>query len=240
MAKIRFRLAAALLLLVFCAVMVMQHVFLVRLHTDAIAEHPRAGVGKAKTPNKAASSVYVANPTDKASSSGTSGDSAAMVDSHVTVSATIHDRGTTRKPQFSYNDNEAKEGTHHLDLRSFEVVWVGNEPKIVRKNDLGSNVVVERSYVTARPLTAFETAGGGIMFTIRTTQAYHRKRLPVLFQTWLSRTNLSDVLLVTDGPDSATENRTRELGMCKLADWPLTDCHQLDAAISNMTPLIRN
>ncbi len=53
--------------------------------------------------------------------------------------------------------------------------------------------------LTPRPLTANEQAGNNILFTLRTTRKFHEKRLPVLFDTWLTTVNTSNVFLVTDG-----------------------------------------
>lgn len=60
----------------------------------------------------------------------------------------------------------------------------------------------------ARNLTRFEKSGDDILFSLRTTVKFHKKRLPVLFKTWLSTVNLSNVFLVTDGKD---ENLEREI-----------------------------
>ena len=59
-----------------------------------------------------------------------------------------------------------------------------------------------------RNLTRFEKSGDDILFSLRTTVKFHKKRLPVLFKTWLSTVNLSNVFLVTDGKD---ENLEREI-----------------------------
>ena len=57
-----------------------------------------------------------------------------------------------------------------------------------------------------------EAARNKIMLTIRTTMSLHEKRLPVLFDTWLTTVNASNVFLVTDGFDEDYINRTKQLG----------------------------
>ena len=203
MARVSYKLVVALVLLMFCAAVLMQYAFLVRLHSGTFTERRRH---------------ITANPTEAASDSVTSRglSSRAQTTERTTNAAaesgiSVEDRRTTVEPHGE--EEAAKERTTPMDLRNFEVVWVNNELKVTRK-DLGANVVLERSGLTPRPLSSFEAAGGNIMFTIRTAHSYHHKRLPVLFQTWLSSTGHSKVVLVTDGPDSIIENRTRELGMC--------------------------
>ena len=57
-----------------------------------------------------------------------------------------------------------------------------------------------------------EVAKSKIMLTIRTTMSFHKKRLPVLFDTWLTKVNVSDVFLVTDGDDKEYVTRTKQIG----------------------------
>ena len=47
----------------------------------------------------------------------------------------------------------------------------------------------------------------------RTTVASHRKRLPLLFDTWITKVNSSQVFLITDGPDPFTRLWTSVKGM---------------------------
>ncbi len=61
--------------------------------------------------------------------------------------------------------------------------------------------LVECLKTPLRNLTAFEASGSDIMFTMRTTLKYHEKRLPVLFDTWLSEIEPSSMFIVTDGED---------------------------------------
>ena len=64
----------------------------------------------------------------------------------------------------------------------------------------------------ARKLTGYEKSGNDIMFTLRSTVKFHEERLPVLFKTWLSTVNLSNVFLVTDGKDDALERKAANEG----------------------------
>ena len=50
------------------------------------------------------------------------------------------------------------------------------------------------------------------MFTIRTTPKFHKKRLPILFETWITTVNASNFYLVTDGGDKEYEQITRDIG----------------------------
>ena len=64
----------------------------------------------------------------------------------------------------------------------------------------------------ARNLTRAEESGDDILFSLRTTVKLHKKRLPVLFKTWLSTVNLSNVFLVTDGKDANLEREIASTG----------------------------
>ena len=79
----------------------------------------------------------------------------------------------------------------HLSKRHFNV-----EPLVETDDTL-----------TPRPLTANEQAGNNILFTLRTTMKFHQQRLPVLFDTWLTTVNTSNVFLVTDGEDAKWKGR---------------------------------
>ena len=61
------------------------------------------------------------------------------------------------------------------------------------------------------PLTSPQT----VLFTLRTTAGYHHKRLPLLFDTWLS-TNISStnskVVIITDAHDEFIERTAYGLG----------------------------
>ena len=60
--------------------------------------------------------------------------------------------------------------------------------------------------------TDFQKTGNHILFTVRTTASLHSQRLPLLFQTWLSAVNRSNVVLVTDGQDRVLQFRAQEAG----------------------------
>ncbi len=77
---------------------------------------------------------------------------------------------------------------HHLNFLADYLDNKGPEPLVETDGTL-----------TPRPLTANEQAGNNILFTLRTTRKFHEKRLPVLFDTWLTTVNTSNVFLVTDG-----------------------------------------
>ena len=65
----------------------------------------------------------------------------------------------------------------------------------------------------ARNHTRAEESGDDILFSLRTTVKFHKKRLPVLFKTWLSTVNLSNVFLVTDGKDANLEQEIASTGI---------------------------
>ena len=60
--------------------------------------------------------------------------------------------------------------------------------------------------------TTYQKSGNHILFTVRTTASLHHQRLPLIFQTWLSTTNRSNVVLVTDGQDRVLKHRAKEAG----------------------------
>ena len=64
-----------------------------------------------------------------------------------------------------------------------------------------------------RELTPFEREGNHILFTIRTTVSLHSERLPILFLTWLTNVNRSNVVIVTDAVDPILQYRTSEAGI---------------------------
>ena len=61
----------------------------------------------------------------------------------------------------------------------------------------------------------------------RTTVSNHRKRLPLLFDTWLTKVNTSQVFLVTDGDDPFTRLWTSVKGVARLriavGFWGITE-----------------
>ena len=72
--------------------------------------------------------------------------------------------------------------------------------------------LVECSDRVERRLSHLEQEGRNIMFTMRTTVAYHRQRLPLLFQTWLTTVSPDTVFIVTDGHDPVVEDETQSRG----------------------------
>ena len=79
--------------------------------------------------------------------------------------------------------------------------WTGKEP------------LAEESGRTPRTLTPFEQAGNNIMITIKTTVAFHKTRIQLLLDTWLSAVNASNMFLVTDGEDLEYEGKAKSIGM---------------------------
>ena len=73
-------------------------------------------------------------------------------------------------------------------------------------------VLIENSNLSVRILSDNEKAGNNIMITIRTTKKFHQKRLPILYDTWLTVVNGSNVFLVTDGEDDEYQEKSKKLG----------------------------
>lgn len=65
---------------------------------------------------------------------------------------------------------------------------------------------------TYRALSPSEQAGANILFTVRTTVKFHKSRLPVLMDTWMTKVNCSNIYFVTDGPDAQTEDKVKSNG----------------------------
>ena len=76
----------------------------------------------------------------------------------------------------------------------------------------GPEELIENSNLPVRTLNNNEKAGNNIMITIRTTKKFHRKRLPILYDTWLTVVNGSNVFLVTDGEDDEYREKSKKLG----------------------------
>ena len=72
--------------------------------------------------------------------------------------------------------------------------------------------LVECSDRVPRKLSLLEREGRNIMFTMRTTVAYHKQRLPLLFHTWLTTVSPDTVFIVTDGHDPVLEDETQSRG----------------------------
>ena len=73
-------------------------------------------------------------------------------------------------------------------------------------------VLIENNNLPVRILSDNEKAGNNIMITIRTTKKFHQKRLPILYDTWLTVVNGSNVFLVTDGEDDEYQEKSKKLG----------------------------
>ena len=76
----------------------------------------------------------------------------------------------------------------------------------------GPEELIENSNLSARVLSNNEKAGNNVMITIRTTKKFHQKRLPILYDTWLTVVNGSNVFLVTDGEDDEYQKKSKKLG----------------------------
>ena len=75
----------------------------------------------------------------------------------------------------------------------------------------GPEELIENSNLSVRVLSNNEKAGNNIMITIRTTKKFHQKRLPILYDTWLTVVNGSNVFLVTDGEDDEYQEKSKKL-----------------------------
>ena len=76
----------------------------------------------------------------------------------------------------------------------------------------GPEDLIENSNLSVQTLSNNEKAGNNIMITIRTTKKFHQKRLPILYDTWLTVVNGSNVFLVTDGEDDEYQKKSKKLG----------------------------
>ena len=76
----------------------------------------------------------------------------------------------------------------------------------------GPEELIENSNLPVRILSDNEKAGNNIMITIRTTKKFHQKRLSILYDTWLTVVNGSNVFLVTDGEDDEYQEKSKKLG----------------------------
>lgn len=101
-------------------------------------------------------------------------------------------------------DNEKKEDNPIIiKENSMEIFDDGqqNSPFYNGRAQIGELLVETNLNLHPRLLTPFEAAGNDIMFTVRTTKPFHDKRLPLLFETWMTRANHSNIFIVTDGED---------------------------------------
>ena len=71
---------------------------------------------------------------------------------------------------------------------------------------------METSNRVPRKLTLSEENGGDILFTIKTTQTYHRERVQLLLDTWVTVVNTSNVILVTDEYDEEYMQKAKDIG----------------------------
>ena len=106
-----------------------------------------------------------------------------------------------------------------INYDDFELVETKNGIKIVRKPKptFGPEILVENYTQPFRKLTAFEEEGGDVMFTLRTTLSYHQMRLPLLFETWMTKVDCRRIFLVTDGHSLEWETNARRMGECNFA-----------------------
>ena len=75
--------------------------------------------------------------------------------------------------------------------------------------------LVECQDIKSRDLSPWEQSGNHIMFTLRTTTSFHSSRIPLLFQTWMTTVNRSNIFIVTDSHEVILESRAKEAGKSK-------------------------
>ena len=81
------------------------------------------------------------------------------------------------------------------------------------QNVYGPEVIVENdTSLHTRRLTPVEKAGNDILLTLRTIKKYHDKRLPLLFNTWITKVNKSNIFLMTDDKDSKWQTKVWKNG----------------------------
>lgn len=84
----------------------------------------------------------------------------------------------------------------------------------------GPEILVENETPPpAMALGSQEAEGNNIMMTLRTMKKYHNKRLPLLFSTWLSKVNKSNVFLMTDDRDLPWQKRVWRTGKLMIKCW---------------------
>ena len=81
---------------------------------------------------------------------------------------------------------------------------------------LGKEQLIENVQHPSRTLSEFELSGNNIMIAIRTTRKFHQKRLPYIYDTWLTQVNRSNVFLVTDAQDKEYQEKSEKLGLLKV------------------------
>ena len=123
------------------------------------------------------------------------------------------------------NSNESRRVDGVVNSRRFRVMDLNSEfsnrqsefTYSSQTEDLpyGPEILVEYDKTLfERPLSPEEMKGNNIMLTLRTIKSYHNKRLPLLFSTWLTKVNRSNVFLMTDERDSLWQRRVWNAGMC--------------------------
>lgn len=108
-------------------------------------------------------------------------------------------------------------GSRHIDNRfryiHFDQEW-GKREEVITESPYGPEILLENdTSLVSRDLSPDEAAGNDILLTLRTIKKYHNGRLPLLFDTWLSKVNKSNVFLMTDGRDSTWQKRVWKDGM---------------------------
>ena len=118
------------------------------------------------------------------------------------------------KTAFWKNEKEKEESVKPKEQKPVEIPLVVNDYSSLNSpfyngRALEGEVLVETNKrLHYRQLSTFEAAGNNIMFTLRTTKAYHDKRLPLLFETWMRKANHSNIFIVTDGEDEKWLKKT--------------------------------
>lgn len=105
-------------------------------------------------------------------------------------------------------------GSRHIEF-GFKGLHFNNEQlndvhfwETFTESPFGPEILVENdSSLTSRELSPDEAAGNDILLTLRTIKKYHDKRLPLLFDTWLSKVNKSNVFLMTDDRDPVWQKK---------------------------------
>ena len=99
-----------------------------------------------------------------------------------------------------------------LSVSSLNNLKTVNKVKPTVENNTDFCGGIENSNLPVRILSDIENAGNNIMITLRTTKKFHQKRLSILYDTWLTVVNGSNVFLVTDGEDDEYREKSKKLG----------------------------
>ena len=104
-----------------------------------------------------------------------------------------------------------------VENKTVNVITSSPSPKLAKTKHkdyfcCGPEELIENSNLPVWTLSNNEKAGNNIMITIRTTKKFHQKRLPILYDTWLTVVNGSNVFLVTDGEDDEYQEKNKKLG----------------------------